>query len=213
MSEVIDIRIPASSFVKRLKSNDFRLSETPGIGLKFPDCILVYFYSETDQSRDFLPIFIKAAQVSTGPVFACCHLILEDEVRQAFARLGSEVRSPYSAYSLSSVPMIITYQRGVPVGIYNGEFQLQPVVDFASTLACRMDYSEPVNKRAGITVTDTEARSVKPALRRDEITTSSAFTSNRDEYLQLVSIVEPAVTEEGAVATEEVASDVGGATA
>lgn len=203
MEGVATISIPVSTFVKRLKAADFRLSETPGIGLKYADCIIVLFYNETEQSRELLSIFTKAAQISTGPVFACCHLILEDEVRQAFAKLGTEIRSPYSAYSLSSVPMIITYQRGVPVGIYNGEFQLQPIVDFASTLACRIDYSEPVNKRAGITVTDTEARVVKPALRRDEITTSSSFTSNRDEYLQLVALV-AGDQEEGEVTTDEV---------
>lgn len=174
------LTIPTTAFVRRLQGKDFLLDQPPYI--KYSDCLLVLFYNQTEESLEVLDLFVKAAELSAGPVFAAVHITLEEEVRQAFVKIDPRD----SAYALTSIPVIFTYQGGRPRGVYNGAYELQPMVDFATTLACRMDYSEPVNTRAGVTVVG-DGKSVATARRSNtNITSSDRYTSDRSSYLELV---------------------------
>lgn len=174
------LTIPITSFVRRLKGQDFLLDQPPYI--KYSDCLLVLFYNQSEESLELLDLFVKAAELSAGPIFATVHITLEEEIRQAFVKIDPRD----SAYSLSSIPVIFTYQNGRPRGVYNGAYELQPLVDFATTLACRVDYSEPINTRAGVTVTS-DGKSIVTARRSNtNITSSDRYTSDRGSYLELV---------------------------
>lgn len=141
--------------VKVIRGSDFNLGSKPGVTLKWNDCILILFYNQGLESQELAKIWAVAATKVAGAVFAACNIDYEKEVAKAFMDLH-KMNSNYRSFALKGIPFIITYQNGFPVGFYNGDRTVQQLVDYSLTLACKVDYSEPIQVGAGITISSDE---------------------------------------------------------
>lgn len=127
--------------VKNLSSEDFLLGTTTPIQLKWTDCIIILFYGSNDESKNLARIWATAAKAVVGPIFAAANLQTNQKLAQAFMKIG-ETRTPYRNFKIQGYPFILAYQKGSPVAFYNGERDVQAIVDWSFTLACRPDYYE-----------------------------------------------------------------------
>lgn len=129
--------------VKNMTAMDFDLSSKSGILLKWNDCRLILFYSENQESIALVNIWAEAAKQVAGPVFAGVNIMSERKVAEAFMNLNMKDH-PLKWAALKQIPFIIVYRQGLPTAFYNGERNVQAIVDYSLTLACRSDYFEPV---------------------------------------------------------------------
>ena len=127
--------------VKNLNSDDFLLETTTPIQLKWTDCIVILFYGDNNESKTLAQIWATAAKSVIGTIFAAANLKTNQKIAQAFVKIG-ESPTPYRNFKLQGYPFILAYQRGFPVGFYNGERDVQAIVDWSLTLACKPDYYE-----------------------------------------------------------------------
>ena len=127
--------------VRPLREADFMLDSDSLITLKYKGCMLVLFYSSNNESINLAKIWALVASQIAGPIFAAVNLNYETRVAEAFTKLHA-LNSPLRWAALRGIPFILVYQNGWPVGFYNGERAVQPIVDYALTLACRPDYFE-----------------------------------------------------------------------
>lgn len=141
----------AQEAVKQLRESDFALDSKARITLKWEDCTLVLFYVNNNESTKLAEIWSIAAQQIAGPIFAACNLLVERKVAEAFTKLNTENTALHWA-ALKSLPFILVYQNGWPVAFYNGERAVQPIIDYALTLACNGGYREEIQIAGGITV-------------------------------------------------------------
>jgi hypothetical protein len=134
----------ATDTIRVLTAADFTLDTRELIGLKFDDCILVLFYGENTESQQMIKIWALVAQQVAGPVFAAVNMLAEKRVAANFARLGADGSHSLHAFRLRQLPFILVYRKGWPVAFYNGARAVQPIIDYALTLACQANYYEPV---------------------------------------------------------------------
>jgi hypothetical protein len=142
-------RVFSPNPIKNLEDNDFELTGSIKIMLKLKKCLIVLFYTDNTESNNIADIWQSAGQQGVGDVFAACNLRLNQKIASAFNELNMENTSLHWA-ALKTVPFILVYQNGYPIGFYNGDRAVQPILDFSMTLACRSDYREPVNLYGGI---------------------------------------------------------------
>lgn len=138
----------AQEAVVQLRESDFTLYDQVPIGLYSTDCVLVLFYVENIESRQLAEIWWLVAQEVAGPTFAACNLLREREVASAFTRLSS-LNNPLHWAGMKGVPFILVYQNGLPVAFYNGERAVEPIADYALTLACQTGYREQIQLAGG----------------------------------------------------------------
>lgn len=150
-SGLINATIFSQNAVKVLTADDFNLHSKEPITLKWDDCILVLFYGNNTESINLARIWTVAARSVAGPIFAAVNISVHRQIAEAFTKIKM-VNSPLRPYALKGFPTIITYQNGWPVGVYNGERAVQPIVDFSMTLACQPYYSEPHQLATGVQV-------------------------------------------------------------
>ena len=152
MSSIYGIKtsnIFTQNYVIELTEGDFNLDTRELITLKYDDCIISLFHTQNKESQDLMKIWILTSQQVVGPVFAACDLERERKVAEAFTSLNL-FNSSLRWAGLKGIPFILTYQNGWPIGFYNGERAVQPLLDYSLTLACRSDYFEPENIPASI---------------------------------------------------------------
>ena len=149
LSEIATVSLFGQESVKRLSSSDFDLHTDHPITLKAKGCVIALFYSENTESKNLIKIWALAAQQVAGPIFGACNLLVEREVAAAFSNLNL-TNSSLRSYALKVIPFILSYQNGWPVGFYNGERAVQPIIDYVLTLACKADYFEPLQIPAGM---------------------------------------------------------------
>jgi len=135
--------------VEVLESEDFRLDSEHQIDLKRKECYIILFHTNNEESKNLAIIWNSVAQQIPGPIFAAVNLMAEKKIAQAFNNLNTN-NSTYRSFELKGVPFIISYQNGTPVGFYNGERAVQPISDYALTLACKASYFEPLQLTAGV---------------------------------------------------------------
>lgn len=135
--------------VEILESEDFRLDTEHQIDLKKKDCYIILFHTNNEESKNLAIIWNSVAQQVPGPSFAAVNLLSEKKIAQAFVNLNTS-NSTYRSFELKGIPFILVYQNGSPVGFYNGERAVQPISDYALTLACKASYFEPLQLTAGI---------------------------------------------------------------
>ena len=140
----------SSDRVRRLSSNSFTLDDKMLIGLKFDDCILVLFHVENKESHDLMKIWYLVAEQTAGPIYAACNVLLESKVGEAFARVRMDGSHPLNPYALRQWPVILVYRKGFPVAVYNGEHDIETIIDWSLILACRAEYFEPMQAYAGM---------------------------------------------------------------
>lgn len=175
--------LPIVNTVTNFTSKDFALDSVAPNYIRYGDCILLLFYNQTDEGLGALSIFIETSKDAIGPKFASCHLGLPTN-REIVEKMATLPES--DPFKITSVPMIVTYRGGRPYGNYNGDIAVQPLVDFASTLACSVSYYEPENQRFGTSTTSTNSEVIKTAMKSSQaFTTSSRFTVNRGDYSNL----------------------------
>lgn len=147
--EITTVSLFGQESVKRLSDSDFELNTDHSITLRLKECVIVLFYSENNESKNLIKIWALAARQIAGPIFAACNLLFERKVAQAFATLNL-TNGSLRNYSLKGIPFILAYQGGWPVGFYNGERAVQPIIDYVLTLACKSDYFEPIQITASM---------------------------------------------------------------
>jgi len=141
----------AQQAVYQLSDSDFNLNTKDAITTKWDDCMIILFYDEGPESKDLVRVWAAVGSQVVGPVFGACNLRLSRGVAKAFANLNMK-NGTYKPFALKGIPFILTYQNGSPVGFYNGDREVQAIVDFSLTLACKADYYEPLQLPAGKTV-------------------------------------------------------------
>ncbi len=141
-STIVTESVFGRAAVKRLSGVDFLVDSDTPIKLKWTDCTLVLFYVNNIESQQLMQIWATAANLAAGPVFAGINMATNDRVAQAFMKVR-ETPGPYRLFGLTGYPFILAYQGGHPVGYYNGERDVQAIVDWSLQLACRIDYFEP----------------------------------------------------------------------
>lgn len=138
--------------VRPLESSDFNLGTKEPITLKWSDCMLILFYGNNKESIDLASIWEVAARIAAGVIYAAINIEQHFRVAQAFMKI-KETNSTYRPFALQGYPFILVYQNGFPVGFYNGERAVQPIVDFSMTLACQPSYYEPRQYASGVSTT------------------------------------------------------------
>ena len=129
--------------VWQLRESDFHLDTKELICLKLDDtCILVLFYGSNRESENLCEIWATASSQAAGILFGACHLGLERKVTDNFKRLSDDPNHPHYWARLQGWPFILVYRRGWPKAFYNGQRATQPLIDYALTLACKLDYQE-----------------------------------------------------------------------
>lgn len=146
--------------VRRLSSSDFAIETKEKIALKWENCIIVLFYGENQESKDVIQVFSIAAQQIAGPIMGACNLIVEREVARAFTDVKGLGSHALHWASIRGYPFILTYRGGWPTAFYNGDVDVQQIVDWAMTLACEANYYERFNLAGGV---QAEARYQKSA--------------------------------------------------
>jgi hypothetical protein len=142
--DLIQETLFAQQSVSNLKESDFNLDSKELVTLKSDDCMVILFLSENVESRNLAKLFAITAQQIAGPTFGAVNLIHQKEIARNFTKLRSDNGSIFHWAGLGSIPFILTYNRGVPRGFYNGSRDVQAMIDFFLTLACNSDYSEPI---------------------------------------------------------------------
>lgn len=140
----------SSNRVKRLTAQSFNLDDKMMIGLKNEDCVLILFHVENKESHELMKLWYIVAEQTAGPIFASCNVLLEDKVGKAFARVKMNGSHPLNPYALHQWPVIMVYRKGYPVAVYNGESDVQSIIDWSLLLACRANYFEPIQIYAGM---------------------------------------------------------------
>lgn len=170
----------AQQAVERLRSSDFALDTPSRVGLRQRrECILVLFYTENIESRRIIPIWAEAATQVAGPVFAAVNLLSDRDVASAFTSLQSDPNNPFHWAGLQGIPFILVYRDGWPVAVYNGERAVQPLVDYALTLACQATYREPVQLAGGAQVDPERNIGMSGWVEFEPRRTSLDYTSDR----------------------------------
>jgi len=143
----------AQEAVIQLRASDFTLKEQIPIGIYSDECTMILFYVENIESRQLAEIWWLVAQQVAGPTFAACNLIREREVATAFTRLSS-LNGPLHWAGMKGVPFILVYQNRLPVAFYNGERAVEPIAEYAVTLACQTGYREQIQLAGGESIKD-----------------------------------------------------------
>lgn len=140
--------------VRQLTSADFVLEKDGNERgrLRHKGCFLVLFYGENKESQDLIQIWQLAASQIAGPIMAAINILVERKVAETLTSIRSDPDSPLHWVSLRAIPTIIVYRGGWPVAVYNGDRAVQPIVDYALTLACEANYREPIQTTAGTQV-------------------------------------------------------------
>ena len=150
MPDVISRTIFSSYTVKNLGTEDFNINSKELITLNEERCSLVLFYVENEESKQLATIWAIAAQQTAGPLFCAVNMLNEHKVAEAFTKLKSANAHPLHPYGLRGYPFIIVYRSGWPIAFYNGSRSVNAIIDYALTLACNIDYSEPISLSAGM---------------------------------------------------------------
>lgn len=140
----------ATNKIKVLTETSFTLEDKMLIGLKYDDCIIVLFHTENKESHSLMKIYYLVAEQTPGPIYAECNVLLHNKVAEAFARVKMDGSHPLNPYSLHQWPVIIVYRKGMPVAVYNGESDVQTIIDWSLLLACRANYFEPIQEFASM---------------------------------------------------------------
>jgi len=149
-SRIVNSLTFSQESVKMLSERDFQIGSRNEIALRYDDCILVLFYVGNTESKNICVLWEEAAAQVAGPMFAACNLILDRKVAEAFARLNSEPNNPLNKFALQTLPFILVYRGGWPKAFYNGERSVGSFIDYSLSLACRADYTEPIQYPMGM---------------------------------------------------------------
>lgn len=128
-----------------LTDADFTIGERVEIFLKdIKGCSIILFHGNNSESAQISLVFAAtAAQVEAARDFYAINLSYNKKLAKAMTKLLS-TNGPLRWMGLKQLPFIAIYQRGEPVGIYNGSRTVQAMTDFAMTRACSMNFTEPI---------------------------------------------------------------------
>lgn len=156
----------ATSRLVVLDGTDFKSDEPNDIRLNIDECCLVLLYDgQAEDSQKMLDVYTAAAQTIVAPTFYLMDLSHHRQVAKRFKAIETSA-SPLRWAYLRALPVILTYQQGVPQGFYNGPRSVKDLAEYALTLACRPDYYEPENIYGGIKSDNTEEVPPPPLYQR-----------------------------------------------
>ena len=172
-----------SSYVKTLSDNDFLLTDKFKINLKFNDCLVILFYTQNEESMKLADIFIKAAKSITLAVFASVNLDSETKTSNAFLSIRSDSNHPYNWAGFKGAPFIMVYRSGFPQGFYNGNRDVNSLIEYATTLACKYDYFEKVNLSFGMEQSTDNVSMQRPKIPAKPAKNSAQLTGRNDGFI------------------------------
>lgn len=139
--------------VKELSQDDFELDSDAQIKVRYNSCMIVLFYNNNTESKNLLQIWNAAGKQVVGPIFGKVDLDNNKSLARAFTNLNMKNTSLHWA-ALKTIPFILAYQNGWPIGFYNGERTVQDIIDYSLVLACKAEYHEPVNLYGGMVASE-----------------------------------------------------------
>ena len=146
-------RIFTPNPITNIMDSDFELGSDIPITLSIKRGLIILFYSDNTESNNLVEVWGEVGRQGMGDVFAACNLRINSGVANAFNSLNMR-NNPLHWAALKTVPFMLVYQNGFPIGFYNGERAVQPILDYSMTLACRDDYREPFNLYGGMQAED-----------------------------------------------------------
>jgi hypothetical protein len=109
-----------------LTENDFASEGEDPLALKLYDCMLVLFYrDDNDNLKSYLQKWLFVSQQVVGPIFSVCNLSNIDKNPSSYADEFDKSNKK---------PFILFYQGGHPITSYNGEYEIDPLIDYALSL-------------------------------------------------------------------------------
>jgi hypothetical protein len=127
--------LPVSNNIKRFKETDFALETRDKICIYDDACNIVYFYTESPDSRRVLGIFKAVAESVAGPSFAACNVLLEKGVATAFMEISNIKDHPFHWATTRPFPFIIVYRKGYPINFYDGPADVAIMANFCMNVA------------------------------------------------------------------------------
>jgi hypothetical protein len=129
--------------VRPLSAKNFLLGSREGISIEYDaDCLLVLFYDDSDASRALLDVWMAAAKLTVGPIFAAVNLVSEEKLANEFIQIRMNPDHPFNWASVANTPFALTYRKGWPQAYYNGAIDAGAIHEYAVTLACQAGYRE-----------------------------------------------------------------------
>lgn len=140
MNIIQSYTLPNSTSIKRLRETDFALETRDKICLYEDACTLVLFYTETPESKRILGVLKTVAETVAGPSFACCNVLLEKKVAEAFMEVSFIKEHPFHWATTRSFPLMLVYRKGYPVNFYDGPADVAILTNFAINIACLPEF-------------------------------------------------------------------------
>lgn len=142
MSSFQSYTLPMSPMVKIMKESDFALETKDTICIFEDKCTLVLFYTESEQSREMLNMYVKVGGIANNAItFGTCNVELEKNVATGLMRLGRTIDHPFSWTGTKQFPFIIVFRRGYPIWFYEGPPDVQIFSDFVKQYACNPQFN------------------------------------------------------------------------
>lgn len=134
----------SSKYIRELTHKDFNLREDTYIRLnrENKDCMLIFFYNETLESKRLAHVWANVSRNAPGPVYGCVNLSNELDISKTFNKLNYEPDHPFHWASLKQVPFVLVYRNTWPQAFYNGDFSTQSLINYSLNNACMYNYQE-----------------------------------------------------------------------
>lgn len=127
--------LPVSNSIKRLRESDFALETRDKICLYDDACNIVYFYTESPDSKRILSVFRTVAESVAGPIFSACNVMLEKNIAAAFMEISNIKDHPFNWATTRPYPFIVVYRHGYPVNFYDGPGDVNIMINFCMNVA------------------------------------------------------------------------------
>ena len=130
------ISLTNSNFVIANKSKDNNL-ENQTLLSKDDRCILVLFYSSESENSEpttsLLKLWKEVASRVVGLIFAV-YDVKSDNIHDFFANVKWK--------NITEYPFIIAYNKGSPISIYQGELEINSLIEYSLDIICKCIYCE-----------------------------------------------------------------------
>ena len=135
MNHLQSYTLPISNYIRNLRESDFALDTKDKVCIYEENCIVILFYTESEQSKELLSIFKQVAEGSIGVIFGACNVQLEKSVGETFTNISRMIDHPFSWTGTRKFPNIIVYRRGYPIWFYEGPPDKQILNTFVNKFA------------------------------------------------------------------------------
>jgi hypothetical protein len=135
MSSLQNYTIPNSRSIKIFREKDFALDTKDKICIYDEKCNIVFFYTESPDSKRILEVFLSVAESIVGPNFGTCNVNLERGVSSAFEEISINKDHPLHWVAIRKYPFMLIYRGFYPVNFYDGPANPTIMANFCLNVA------------------------------------------------------------------------------